>query len=109
MEYQSLAIMLIDSGKIAVVIGLLYYLIRKMLPIKYLEWIDERPFAVNIFIIFGSVGLSFLGAWLNAFIFKAKEMVEYIWFGLSSAGINCLGYEFIKNFAKEITRRNNSN
>ncbi len=108
MNYEPLYIMLLDTGKIAFVVGLLVYLIRKMLPAEYLQLVDERPFGTNIFIIFSSILLAFLGAWLNVFTFKAREIVEYIYFGLFSAGINTLGYEFIKNWAKELLRRANS-
>lgn len=108
MDYEPLYIMLLDTGKIAFVVGLLVYLIRKVLTKIYLSWLDERPFITNTFVILSSVGLSFLGIWLNALTFQPREIVEYIYFGLFSAGINTLGYEFIKNWAKELVRRANS-
>jgi len=105
MEFEKLSIMLLDTAKIAFVVGLLVYLIRKMLPDKYWLWLLDRPFIVNIFVILSSVGLSFLGGWLNLLIFQPREIVEYIYFGLFSAGTNSLGYEFIKNWNKEIARQ----
>ena len=105
MEFENLSIMLIDVSKVAFVVGLLIYLIRKVLPIDYFEWLYERPYIVNIFVILSSVGLSFLGNWLNFLTFQPREVVELIWFGIFSAGMNSLGYEFIKNWAKEIVAR----
>ena len=105
MEYEKLSIVLLDTAKIAFVVGLLVYLIRKMLPDDYWLWLMDRPFIVNIFVILASVGLSFLGGWLNLLTFQAREIVEYIYFGLFSAGISTLGYEFQKNWRKEIARQ----
>ena len=105
MEFENLSIMLIDVSKVAFVVGLSIYIIRKALPEIYLSWLEDRPYVVNIFVILSSVGLSFLGNWLNLMTFQPREVVELIWFGLFSAGMNTLGYEFIKNAVKEIVAR----
>ena len=105
MNYESLSTMAIDATKIAFVVGLLIYLIRKVLPEEASYWLAERAYIVNIFVILSSVGLSFLGNWLNFLTFQPREVVELIYFGLFSAGVNSLAYEFLKNSRDEIIAR----
>jgi len=104
MNFESLGSMLIDTGKIAFVVGLLVYIIRRTLPYTYWAYLDKRPYITNIFVVVSSIGLAVLGNWLNFLTFKPREIVELIYFGVFSAGMNSLGYEFIKNWAKEIVR-----
>jgi len=108
MEFEKLSVMLLDTTKIAFVVGLLIYLINKVLSPKLFFWLTERPYVTNIFVVVSSIGLSFLGAWLNLLSFQPRVIVEYIYFGLFSAGVNTMGYEFIKNWAKELVRKANN-
>lgn len=100
-QFHPLAQLAIDVAGIAFVVGVLFFLLKKVLPPKAREWLFEgRPWLVNIGVILLSVGVAFVGAWLNFYVFKARTNVEIAWKGLYSAAVCTLGYEFTKNLGR---------
>lgn len=100
--FESLGSIAFDVVKIAFAVGLIIFVLKKILPPKAIKHLEDNPFVVNIIVLLLSMGLPFLGAWLNAMTFKSKEMVEYAWIGFYSAGINTFGFETAKNILKKI-------
>jgi len=99
--YEKLGIMLLDTAKLAFVVGLLFYIIQKSLPPEAVDWyFIKRGWLVNLSVVLASVGLAYLGAWLNLLSFDTSSLIEYFYFGLFSAGMSTLGYEFQKNWRK---------
>lgn len=103
MEFKQLKDLAITTGGIAFVVGLLFFLLKKVLPPKAKEWFfDRHPWLVNLGVVALSVGVAFLGAWLNVAGMGARASVELVWLGLFSAGVSTFGYEFVKNGVHEL-------
>lgn len=92
-----------DVAGIGVIVGLLFFLIRKVLPPAANQWyFEDHPWLVNLSVVIVSVGLAILGAWLNALSFEPRNVAEYIWLGLFSAAVATLGYEFSDNLGRDV-------
>lgn len=101
-EYQPLGELAIDVAGIAIVVGVLFFLLRKVLwPGAYYWFFEKNPWFVNLAVVAVSVGLAMLGAWLNALGFEPRSVVEYAWLGVFSAAAATLGYEFVKNLGRD--------
>lgn len=104
-EFAPLGDLARDVVGIGVIVGLLLFLLRKVLPPRVRDWyFEQHPWLVNLSAVVVSVGIALLGAWLNALGFEPRNVVEYIWLGLFSAAVGTLGYEFSDN-AISSTRR----
>ena len=102
MDFQPLGALLVDTVGIAFAVGLLIFLLRKSLPPEARQWYFEaHVWLVNVTVVVFSVGLSFLGAWLNLQAFQPRASVELVWRGLFSAGVNTWGYEWVKNLGRD--------
>lgn len=101
MDFEPLVVLAISVGGIATVVGVVFFLLRKSLPPVPRAWLfEDRPWLVNLGVVVFSVGISFLGAWLNWAPFEMRSSVEYVWRGLFSAAVSTFGYEFSKNLGR---------
>lgn len=105
MEFQPLRELAVETGGIAFVVGLLFYLVKKVLPPKAKGWLfDKHPWLVNLGVVGASIGVAFLGAWLNLRDFAARANVELVWLGCFSAAVSTWSYEFAKNGIGRVVR-----
>jgi hypothetical protein len=100
-EYQPLAKLAVDVVGIAVITGILFFLVRQSLPPDAKDWLfRENPWLVNLLVVVTSVAIANLGAWLNLMAFQPRTVTEYVWKGLFSAAVATFGYEFTKNLGR---------
>lgn len=106
MDFELLSVLAVNVAGIAVVVGLLFFILKVSLSPDAYEWLfKDHPWLVNIGVVVASVSISILGAWLNWESFEMRSVAEYIWRGMWSAGIGTLGYEFSKNVGREVFER----
>ena len=104
--YEPLADLALDVGGIALVVGILFYLLRKSLPETPRDWLfEQNEWLVNLGVVLLSVGVANVGAWLNLMAFQPRTVTEYIWKGLFSAAAATFGYEFTKNLGRKVPQR----
>ena len=101
MEYQALSALLVDVAGIGTVVAIFFFLVKQSIPPEAQEWyFKARPWLVNASVIAASVGLAFVGAWLNLQAFAPRLAVELVWKGLFSAAVATLEYEFSTNLGR---------
>lgn len=104
-EFQPLTDLALSITGIGFIVALILFLIKRALPEDDKAWFfDEHPWLVNTFTILLSIGIAFLGAYLNSLPFDGRSCVEYVWRGLFSAAVGTLGYELTKNIGRSTVR-----
>jgi len=97
MEYQTFVVLSSSVVGIAVIVGVIMYILRKLNVFP-----PDVPIWQNLSVVVLSIAVAVLGYWLRTLPLDVPGLVEAVWLGAFSAAVESLGYEVQKSIRKSI-------
>ncbi len=97
MEYQTFVALSGSVVGIAVIVGVIMYILRKLNVFP-----PNVPIWQNVSVVILSIVVAILGYWLRALPLDVAGFIEAVWLGAFSAAVESLGYELQKSIRKSI-------